>query len=562
MIICCGHLRLLTLDLVFSFGTKFLLMAATLFAPLQAQSPGLQTSFDESGLATLSFNGVSLVDVKAKRGEAFSVGSYQVGTQEGYGAAEKKASWNAAARTITWTLPWGTVACQFSTSKTTPRLDLKIAIHNAGREAVNGINIYPLGLQFPELPKGFGAPNYPQFHNNLDGPALITADYQSGLAAFLETSAKPLYLGLAPSGAANHYQLQVGTINDNSEGFLSKAVPLHRAIAPGQTDTYDVSLRFAASGTPPASLAADVLQTYGTAWPQRLDWKDRGPIGELFVSDPTPAPIPDTSPNPRNYNFAKGINVSSDAGKAAFREALLAYADRAVKLLKSMNAQGAFLWDLEGQQFPQPDTSYAGDPANLPRLSPEMDRVADAFFKRFTDAGLKCGLTIRPQQLDFSASPPRQKDLPAAQQASNMIDKMRYARKRWGCTMFYVDSDGGPNDATAPSVFAAVLKALPEVLIVPENIWPQDYAVAAPLASFTAPYKPLHTPSLVKAIWPRSFSVTYVGDAPGGDLKRNDKNPGQWAEFQEASKKGDILTFRAWFDDQPLNTQVRQLAGK
>jgi hypothetical protein len=34
-----------------------------------------------------------------------------------------------------------------------------------------------------------------------------------------------------------------------------------------------------------------------------------------------------------------------------------------------------------------------------------------------------------------------------------MISKMQYAQNRWGCTIFYVDSDGGPDDATAPSQF-------------------------------------------------------------------------------------------------------------
>ena len=34
-----------------------------------------------------------------------------------------------------------------------------------------------------------------------------------------------------------------------------------------------------------------------------------------------------------------------------------------------------------------------------------------------------------------------------------MISKMKYANRRWGCNMFYVDSNGGPADATAPSFF-------------------------------------------------------------------------------------------------------------
>lgn len=511
-------------------------------------SQSLETAFTDEGLSSLSYNGVSLVDLNGKRGDPFSVATWQLGSQSGYGAADKKSSWNAATRTLTWTFSWGSVDCQFVPNPSQSRLDLKLAVHNTSPQPLTALTIYPLGLQFPELPQGFGAPNYPQFHNNLDAPAVLLADYKSATMAIVETTAEPLYVGLLPSGPANHYLLQVGTRNESNAGFLAKAVPVNRPLPAGQTQHYSVSLRFAPSGTTVDKIASDALDTYRRAWPQLLDWKDRRPIGELFLSDPTSAPIPDSSLNPRNYNFVKG---------APFREALLAYADRAIRILKNQGAQGAIVWDLEGQQYPQPDTSYAGDPRNLAKLSPEMDAAADAFFQRFTSAGLKCGLTIRPQQLDFSVTPPRQRDLNSDAQTANLIEKINYAKKRWGCDLFYVDSDGGPNDATPPSVFSTVLRTVGNVLIIPENIWPKDYAYTAPLASFTAPYKPLHTPASVQAIWPRAFSVTYVGDAPGGDLQHD---PDRWRAFQEAVKRGDILSFRAWFDDQPLNRQVRTLA--
>ena len=62
----------------------------------------------------------------------------------------------------------------------------------------------------------------------------------------------------------------------------------------------------------------------------------------------------------------------------------------------------------------------------------------------------------------------------------------------------------------------------------------------------------------VLAIWPDTFTVTYIGDAPDRDLKRNEHNPQQWQECRDAVCRGDILTFRAWFDDEPLNSQVRE----
>ena len=165
---------------------KLFWLAAAFCVVLAGQAPSLQTTFDDTGLATLSYNGVLLIDVKAQRGDAFSVGSYQFGNRGGYAAAEKKSTWNATTKTITWTLAWGTIECQFATAKAS-QLDLRISVHNTGKEALTGINIYPLGLQFPDLPQGFGASNYPQFHNKLDGPDLIAADFSGGLVAFLET---------------------------------------------------------------------------------------------------------------------------------------------------------------------------------------------------------------------------------------------------------------------------------------------------------------------------------------------------------------------------------------
>ena len=44
-----------------------------------------------------------------------------------------------------------------------------------------------------------------------------------------------------------------------------------------------------------------------------------------------------------------------------------------------------------------------------------------------------------------------------------------------------------------------------------------------------------------------------MGDAPNNDLTP------QWAEYVAAVRRGDILSFRAWYNDQPLNGQVKQI---
>ncbi len=525
------------------------------------QLPGgkLQATFDARGLAHLSYDSVVLVDLDSSVGDAFGVGGYSLGGTSGSGSAGYKAQWDAPSHTLTWSYGWGSVSSAFAIPPGVDTLDITITVHNTSAQSLDAIAVNPLGLMFPVLPAGWGAANYPQFHDNLDAPDLLVADFGSGLFVLADGDAQPLYLGFSPSGAADHYALVAGTLGSTSEGFLSTAVPVTRAVGAGQSATYALSMRFAPEGTDYHLLETDVVTTFARAWPQTLVWNDRRPIGELFVTNPTNTPIASSSPNPRNYTFAPNIDITTAQGLSAFQMAALTYASNAVTVLKSMNAQGAIVWDLEGQQYPQPNTSYVGDPSLLPMMAPEMDGVADAFFKTFTSAGLACGMTIRPQKLDLTVSPPNQDDVPIGAEAALMIQKIQYANQRWGCTIFYVDSDGGPDDATAPSTFQAVAQAIPGILIIPENIWSKDSAYTAPLASFTAPYKPLHTPADQRLIWPNALTVTYVGDAPNNDLTNNPANANQWNEFVQAVKGGDILSFRAWFDDEPLNGQVKQI---
>lgn len=533
--------------------------SSTLLLAQQTFAQGLQTSYDQRGLAYLAYNGVPLINLNASLGDAFLVGGYNLGGNGGWGGLNYTANWNASSNTLTWSWNWGRVACQFTTPAGTNNLYVTMTVSNTSNQTLNSINIFPLGLQFPNLPNQFGSIYYPQFHNNLDAPVLIPADYGSGMLVLADGDAKPLYEGFSPSGAANHYELEVSTNNESSEGFLATSVPVNRPIAPGQTDTYSLSLRFAPSGTDYHSIASDVLTTFAQTWPQTLNWTDRRPIGELFMTNPTSSAISGLSPNPRNYTVAQNINIQTPTGLSAFQQAVLSYADNSVQVLKNINAQGAIVWDLEGQQFPQPNTSYVGDPSNLAAMSPEMNSIADAFFARFTSAGLRCGMTIRPQTLDFSVFPPNQDSVPITSEAAVMIHKIQYANSRWGCTIFYIDSDDGPDNSTAPSTLQQVAQSLPNLLIVPENIWPKDSAYTAPLAGFWAPYKPLHTTADELTMWPNAFTLTYIGDAPNGDLTNNPNDPNQWNEFVQAVKNGDILSFRAWFDDEPLNNQVLEI---
>jgi len=567
-----------------------MILAVSFLYTQRLHAQGLQATFGQSGIQTLSYNDVPLINLGSGLGDPFQIWDYNLGGTAGFGGTFN--SWDPVNQILTYTGAWGNLSCQFQIPPNTDNLVITIVIQNTSSQTLNGINIYPLGLQLPQLPNGWGASNYPQFHNNLDGPSLISADYGTGMFVLADSDAQQLYLGFSPSGAANHYSLVVGSVNDASIfAFLASAIPVNRPIPAGGTDTYSFSLRFAPSGTDYHTIAGDVFTTFGQSWPSTTaSWSDHRAIGSLFMTSSTSGYTPNTAANPRNYWVASSINIQTPAGLAAFQQAVLSYATNSIAVLQNMNAQGAIVWDLEGQQFPQDGgagpgacgatpgaISYVGSPDMLSQISPEMDsllpsgqHLSDAFFQMFTSAGLKCGMTLRPETVVLNGANSYQNwcqvhsyngqgSYNATAVYQTLLAKAQYANTRWGCTLFYVDSDGGPNDSTAPSVWMQLSQAMPGSLFFPENIWTKDWAYSAPYLSFDGTSRPLHTPSDDQLMWPKAFAMTYIGDAPNQDLTNNPNNPNQWNQFVQAVQGGDILSFRAWYDDEPLNGQVKQI---
>jgi hypothetical protein len=263
--------------------------------------------------------------------------------------------------------------------------------------------------------------------------------------------------------------------------------------------------------------------------PARVHWPDRRPIGVLMLasnyhSSPT---------NPRGWFNNPGLDVTGPDGPQRFRKALLDYTDRSIAILKRTGAQGVIIWDLEGEEFPH-KTTYIGDPRIMSRLAPEMALVADEFFGRLRSAGLRVGLTVRPQQLVFDDSGmPRQTQVFDIKRI--LLEKIDYSRKRWGATLFYIDSNGGIRRPDEMWQLRRLAEQRPDVLLIPEHHY-------LPYAEFSAPYAALRrgdspeTSGLTRKLFPGSFQALDIGDAPG-----------DWAKIAVARSQGDILLFRAWF---------------
>ncbi len=262
--------------------------------------------------------------------------------------------------------------------------------------------------------------------------------------------------------------------------------------------------------------------------PVRFRWEDRRPVGVLFLA----SNYHSSATNPRGWFNEPGLDFTSAGGAERFRTALREYTDRSLAILKRTGAQGVIVWDLEGEQFPH-KTSFIGDPRTLDRLAPEMAAAADEFFASLRAAGLRVGVTIRPQTLMIDEF-----GLPHQTFSLNLekvlLEKIDYARKRWGATLFYVDSNSGLWRPDELWQLRRVAAARPDVLLIPEHH-------GVPYAAFSAPYVSLRketsatTGKWSRKFFPNSFQALDISDCAA-----------DWAEITAAKSAGDLLLFRAW----------------
>jgi hypothetical protein len=280
-------------------------------------------------------------------------------------------------------------------------------------------------------------------------------------------------------------------------------------------------------------VAAVGARWMGVGFRYELDWGDRRPIGALFISSSGHQ----SRTNPRGWLNDPTIDVTTPAGVRAFEERLLRWADQSVLILKEINAQGMVVWDIEGQQ----DDGYVGDPRQAVALAPELAGVVDRFFGRFREAGLRVGVTVRPQRYEGG----RQR---LAWDAAGVLEeKIRYARGRWGATLFYIDSNRIGPLPFDPGVVRRVARENPGILLIPEHETPAYFAFSAPL-QISGRERMIQAP-WARKVWPRAFSVITVNDA---DFAREGR------ELAEAVEAGDVLMVHGWFRSE-ANRKVREL---
>jgi len=445
-----------------------------------------------------------------------------------------KRTWPALAVTAAW-----------STDANVLRLRLTVA--NISGQSLREVAIDPLTVRFPRRPSGgrwfWG---YDLFTTNAGEPGMVEADWGAGkLVLCCEDIEVPCTAGFRGNfGNANTNAIHVATAKGET-------------IPAGDERTWTLSLRFATSDTPATTVAADVFQQFAKAFPFRLQWPDRRPIGAIFMAQSAMK----WRTNPRGwFNDAK-VDAMTDAGRTAFRERLTKYADTCIGEMKKTGAQGMIFWDVEGGEMPHAIT-YLGDPRVLPQAAPEMDACADAFFQRFLDAGLKTGICIRPSRV-IPGPEGGWKHRQVEDPVSEMADKIAYAKQRWKCTIFYMDTNvtwplRGPEDMTRgmwqgnatllPSrSLVELCKRHPDVLIFPEFGLFGYYSCCMPYGELRSGC--VGVPDGVRTAWPRAGRTIQSGD---GDIY------GRWDALLAGAAAGDILLFRGWFGDT-ANGQIARL---
>jgi len=535
-----------------------------LVGPAAAQP--LELDFQSHGLESLTFDGVSLLKSGQPRLRRIVWGDTGAALIIA-GSDLPATTYNEKARRLEQTWNMGRLTCVYRPRA--ERLQLEIAFTNTSDRPIRYLELAALHFTFPSTPTGPGW--YLDMHctsDSVDDAAAVIASYGNGtVVAINDAFDHEVRLAFQKDfeRPANGYNLIVATINKTAKDFVHADPP---DLKPGQTITFQLSLRFGPAKSGLLELAGDDFVRYGERFPRALEWADRRPISMLMLASGSAQHHSAT--NPRGWLNDPTIDVTTPGGRDRFKSRLLDWADFSVLQCRQRGAQGVIVWDVEGQEF-QPIV-YVGDPRMVRQLAPELDAVADEFFKKFTVAGLRTGVCIRPSRImrrdDAKNGSSWWHHHMAFDPVKEMAEKIAYAKKRWGCSLFYVDTNmtyayrdrdqelarSEPESWTMRAdAMRRLAKLHPDVLIIPEMQYTGYY-------SHVSGYKELRggfasTPRRVLLAYPQAFSVINIAD---GDIA------GRRDELVTAVKRGDILMFRGWFNspESPEIPTIYREAGK
>ena len=523
---------------------------------------GLEVSFDADGLATIRHGGVELVQAGYPRFRVhevhFADAKEQRGWRQVWEPKPTAVTFDRERKVLTQSFEWGSVECTFAVQG--DRLDFEIRVVNATPDPMVHFVWQPVAFLLPHVPENEGG------HGRAGAALVELYRHEKGSIGLVNWNESRNYFRWSDQSRDKPRRLSV-------EFLRRETQPKHPVvdekffvdpgwkIPPRQSGSCRVSLAFGPISASGPDLCPEVFAAVAAARPMVLDWPDRRPIAAAFLcNSATGWPT-----NPRGFLFGKRDknDVTTEEGLQKFRESLLQYADNCIERMKSMDAQGIIVWDIEGQEMPH-TTSYIGDPRRLAEVCPEMDRFSDEFMRKFTSAGLRTGVTIRPTEVYRPTEPgqPRWKQREVRDPLAVMDEKIRCAKKRWGCTIFYLDSNVFGDSLLSEeqkkemkgvpwimpvAMIEELYRLHPDCLIIPEFTWSTAfyYTVSAP---YTSPnLGQLGTDATTRRMWPKAFRAALVNREL---VERH------WEDYLAGVQGGDVLLYLGW-GDMPENEAVR-----
>ncbi|MEI9973816.1 MAG: hypothetical protein WDO73_18245 [Ignavibacteriota bacterium] len=397
------------------------------FAVYRTYEPRPAIEFSSQGLSSLRFRGTEFLafgDVRVSR--VLMRGAIGAPVPA---SLDSSLEVDAKASRLVRRFAWGEIAVQFIPAP--GKLQIAVTATNRSPDTMQELSLEPLGLRFPGKISEYDG-SIPLVGHNSGDPTLIGMSWGPGIAVLANDDvATPLIAGFPwalDKPANTTFPLRICTGRDP---MLPDMLPyIDRAIAPGASDTYRLSVRFGSRDAGVPQLGRDILQRFATRYPSHLQWKDRRPIGTVFLATTGMA----NTRNPRGWLLDRNLDVTTPAGRVELKSRILQSADSTIRILRSMNAQGGIVWDIEGQEFPQ--ATYAGDPRQFNALAPEMEGTADAYFARIRDAGFRVGVCVRPQELVLDPAHHTATERDSADPAARLMEKIVWAKNRWGATLF------------------------------------------------------------------------------------------------------------------------------
>jgi hypothetical protein len=482
-------------------------------------------------------------------------------------------SFDPEKRRLVNTYRWGKVIYQFEAEG--ERLDLDITVHNSSEKSIwkMDFSLFYFGLSRSSRPAEitesyFGPPARAYTAVATFEPVVLPLlDKEMAIVACSPEGERPLTLRWLPPKGYRKYREKVRHNDPNAQQWAEtheqamkgKGIEASRSvfwqlmltvggdrlithqryttrtIDPGESDTFCVSLRFGAEDRPLAP-GKDITEAFARENPCIVDWQDRRPILRNFIGDKLPWHFP-SGPE---MEKPEGVEPSQDFQKYVFDSA-----DAIIKDAESVDAQGVIVWNVEGPNHRW--LGYLGDPRMVEYTCPEMDAVADEFFAKIRDAGLRTGVCLRPNEFFVRELPAEWKGFKEKHNTDtdwiyghrcprepgavvdNLSAKVQYARQRWGCTIFYIDTNlvhwgpTGPQESGWPKWtsgrrkgrfinYRALMNAgqwrelkrrHPDCLFIPEHSNTLYYVATAPYDQINMNAGP--TPPLVRATWPDAF---------------------------------------------------------